>query len=177
MNALADKVHKHARSDMHSITWPHYSTTLQQNCSSNYNQSCPLTHNVFIASLRHCVGYILRRPACGQYIASRQLEDAQRRLQFRFKLSTKLPSFRNIFFTIDGCFNCVTSCVKALGWLREELRTCQFWISTASGRPAQNSVLTLLVLLYTEAAYISCFKCFEMLTFCSPAIKSPCKRY
>ena len=57
----------------------------------------------------------------------------------RFKLSTNLPFLGNIF-TINSCFNCVTPCIKVLGWMK------MVWISTGSGRPPQNSVLTLLVL-------------------------------
>ena len=33
--------------------------------------------------------------------------------------STKEPSLGNIL-TIDGYFNCVTSCVKVLGWLKKK---------------------------------------------------------
>ena len=58
----------------------------------------------------------------GSSIASRLLEDAQRRLKFHFKLSTKEPSLGNIL-TINGCFNCVTSCIQALGWLKKKKKT------------------------------------------------------
>ena len=49
----------------------------------------------------------------------------------------------------------VTSRVEVLGWLKkkEEERKKQFWISTISSRPPQNSFCTLLVLLQTKAAY------------------------
>ena len=56
--------------------------------------------------------------------------------QFHLKLSTKEPSLGNV-----GKF------------------------STVPGRPPQSSFWTLLVLLQTGAAYISCFKCFQMLAF------------
>ena len=37
--------------------------------------------------------------------------------------------------------------------------------STLLGRPPQSGFWTLIVLLQTGAAYISCFKCFQMLAF------------
>ena len=40
---------------------------------------------------------------------------------FGFKLSTKEQSLGN-FFTVYGCFNCVTSHVKVLGWLERKVR-------------------------------------------------------
>ena len=58
----------------------------------------------------------------GSSITSRLLEDAQHRLKFHFKLSTKEPSLGNILI-INGCFNCVTSCIQALRWLKKKKKT------------------------------------------------------
>ena len=38
---------------------------------------------------------------------------------------TNCSSMRN-FFIIDGCFNCVTSRAKALGWLKKEVEENEF---------------------------------------------------
>ena len=59
---------------------------------------------------------------------------------------TKSPSLGN-FLMVDGRFNCVTSYVKVLGWLKKEEECEQFWISTISGRPPTNSFWTLLMFL------------------------------
>ena len=54
------------------------------------------------------------------------LEDAQRRLYFRSKLTTETCIFWGNFLTVNGHFNCVTSRVKALGWLEKKMNIDRF---------------------------------------------------
>ena len=88
---------------------------------NNNNQSHTCTMVMIIAFLHGLIDTCSVKMAsiAWQHIASRSTKNAQCILQFRFKLSTKRPSLGK-FFTIDGCFNCVTSRDKALGWLKRK---------------------------------------------------------
>ena len=64
--------------------------------------------------------------------------------------------------TIDGCFNCVTSRVKVLGWLEKKKKEEEEKRKKINNSGFQVGHLRIVSGHYSAAAgtaYISCFKC------------------